>query len=413
MELLRKYGVQTDLYFPLIKRGAQDFALAADYTYAAGDFKISKDGGAAANPTNSPSAVTMGNGAMWKLTLTATEMQCALLELVIADAATKAIEDQMLSIATYGHASGQYQVDLSDGVRAGLTALPNAAAAASGGVPILGTNAFAISYTAGFTISNAAGDALTLTSSGGNGTGLKSTGNGTGHGIHGTGGATGVGIAGTGGSTSGSGINGAAAAGNSSGINGAGNGTGSGFRGVGGIDGNGFLGVGGTTSGEGAQFQGTASGMRGMNLVGVGAGAGLRTQGGITGPGLRSIGGNTSGHAVQLETTNGDGINSAPTLGHGANFIGAGTDKDGLRTAKGTGTGVDIRGELGSLLTESYAAKNAQGTIAQFLYELVQILEETTGGTTTLTTRKRDQSTTALTRTVNNANDPSTITRAT
>lgn len=136
MELLRKYGVSTTIYFPLIVKDSADFATGGDYTFAAGDIKISKDGGAAANTTNSPSSITMGNAAMWSLTLTATEMEAAQIAIVIADAATQAIEDQMVLISTYGNGSGQHAVDLDDGVRAGLTALPNAAANAAGGLPI-------------------------------------------------------------------------------------------------------------------------------------------------------------------------------------------------------------------------------------------------------------------------------------
>lgn len=114
MEILRKYGVQTDIYFPLIKRAVIDFAVSADYTYAAGDIKISKDGGAAANSTNSPSAITMGNTAIWKLTLTATEMQAAKIVLTLADSATKVVEDQAILIVTYGNASAEHEFDLDN-----------------------------------------------------------------------------------------------------------------------------------------------------------------------------------------------------------------------------------------------------------------------------------------------------------
>lgn len=112
MEILRKYGVQTDFYFPLVKVEAQDFALSSDYTYAAGDIKIIKDGGSPANPTNNPSAITSGNTAIWQLTLTATEMQAALIQITVSDSATKVIEDQAVLIATYGNASAQHAFDL-------------------------------------------------------------------------------------------------------------------------------------------------------------------------------------------------------------------------------------------------------------------------------------------------------------
>lgn len=111
--LLRKYGVQADIYFPLIVAGANDFASSGDYTHASGDVKVSKDGGASATATNAPSVIAMGNGgSMWKLTLTATEMQAAKVMVTIIDASTKAVEDQMILIETYGSASGEHLFDL-------------------------------------------------------------------------------------------------------------------------------------------------------------------------------------------------------------------------------------------------------------------------------------------------------------
>lgn len=105
--MIRKYGTATTIYFPLIKAGANDFAVSGDYTHSSGDVKISKDGGAAATATNSPSAITMGNGAMWKLDLTATEMQAKTVVVTVIDAATKAVEDQMIVLETYGSNNGE------------------------------------------------------------------------------------------------------------------------------------------------------------------------------------------------------------------------------------------------------------------------------------------------------------------
>lgn len=133
---ISKYGVARHIYIPIVKRAVVDFALNADWTPAAGDVKISKDGGAAANVTNLPAAITMGNTAIWDFSLTATEMQAAQIVVTVSDSATKAVEDQSFIIQTHGHASGQFQVDLADSVRAGLTALPNATAGANGGVPL-------------------------------------------------------------------------------------------------------------------------------------------------------------------------------------------------------------------------------------------------------------------------------------
>lgn len=67
-------------------------------------------------------------------------------------------------------------------------------------------------------VSNSAGDAIVATSSGGNGVGLKVTGNGTGQGLLATGGTTGAGLRAAGGSSSGSGLEAAGGAPNGSGF---------------------------------------------------------------------------------------------------------------------------------------------------------------------------------------------------
>lgn len=135
MPFLSKYGVARHIYIPMVKRAVVDHAVSADWTPAAGDVKISKDGGAAANVTNLPAAIAMGNSTIWDFSLTATETQAAQVMVTIGDTATKAVEDSAFIIETYGNASGQHAVDLADSVRAGLTALPNAAAGANGGLP--------------------------------------------------------------------------------------------------------------------------------------------------------------------------------------------------------------------------------------------------------------------------------------
>ena len=109
---LSKYGTARHIYIPVIKRAVVDFAVSGDWTPQAGDVKISKDGGAAANVTNLPSAIAMGNGAIWDFSLTATEMQAAQIVVTVADSATKAVEDQSFIIETYGNASGQHAFDL-------------------------------------------------------------------------------------------------------------------------------------------------------------------------------------------------------------------------------------------------------------------------------------------------------------
>lgn len=120
---LYKYGVATHLYKPVIKRGVVDFAVGADWTPAAGDVKISKDGGAAANVTNLPTAITMGNTVLWDFSITATEMQAAKVRITIADATTKAVEDVAFEIDTYGNASAEHAADLDDSTSLGLANL--------------------------------------------------------------------------------------------------------------------------------------------------------------------------------------------------------------------------------------------------------------------------------------------------
>jgi hypothetical protein len=115
--MIYKYGTATTIVFPLVKAGTTNLATSSDYTYAAGDIKISKDGGAAANPTNSPTAVTMGNGAIWTLALTATEMEAKVIAVTIVDSATKAVEDQIIILETYGEAVGSINTqDFADGL---------------------------------------------------------------------------------------------------------------------------------------------------------------------------------------------------------------------------------------------------------------------------------------------------------
>lgn len=104
--MLFKYGTAATIVFPLVVAGETNLAGSGDYTYAAGDIKISKDGGAAANPTNSPSALTMGNGSLWTLALTATEMEAKQVYITVVDAATKAVEDQVIVLETYDEDNG-------------------------------------------------------------------------------------------------------------------------------------------------------------------------------------------------------------------------------------------------------------------------------------------------------------------
>lgn len=137
---LSKYGVARHIYIPVIKRDVADYAVSGDWTPAAGDVKISKDGGAAANVTNLPSAITMGNTAMWDFSLTAAEMQAAQIVVMVADSATKVVEDQTFIIETYGNASAQHELDIDAAqVAANVTQFGGSNLTATGGRPEVNT----------------------------------------------------------------------------------------------------------------------------------------------------------------------------------------------------------------------------------------------------------------------------------
>ena len=97
MEWQRQYGIQTTIVFPIPIAGSEDLAATADWTPATGDTKVSKDGGAVANTTNNPAAVTGTGSVLWSLVLTATEMAAEEITIQIVDAA---VANQVLTITT-------------------------------------------------------------------------------------------------------------------------------------------------------------------------------------------------------------------------------------------------------------------------------------------------------------------------
>ncbi len=232
-----------------------------------------------------------------------------------------------------------------------VASLPNAAAGAAGGLPILGANATAISFTGGMTISSAAGSALTLSSSGGNGNGLAASGNGTGDGIVATGGATGRGIHAIGGATSGAGIRSEGTAGNSNAMELLGQGSANGLAATGGATGIGISAVGGATSGSAIKAVGTAGNAIALELVGQGSAAGLKTTGGATGNGATFTGGATSGHGLQATCT------------AGSNEIDA--DITGTLSAVATGVQTAIAGKVWDEAVSGHVAAGSFGATHQ------------------------------------------------
>jgi hypothetical protein len=249
--------------------------------------------------------------------------------------------------------------------------LPDAAAGASGGVLISGSNSGtttlgALTVTGATThtgnVSMAAG--LTITQSSGNTSAVSITGNGTGHGI----------TVASGSGATGNAINAAAASTNGNGFVASGAGTGDGFTGTGGATGRGIHVIGGATSGAGFRAEATAGNSNATEFLGQGSENGLSVTGGGTGAAVAIVGGGTSGVGVSITTTSGDGLSITPTAGHGITTTGNGASKhgmsitggtagtsDGIHAAAGTG-GVDIRGNITGNLTGNVSGNVTVGT---------------------------------------------------
>ena len=97
MEILAKYGIQQTFYFTMVKAGATDLAVSGDWTPVVADGDVIKDGGTTTQCTNT---VASEGDVIWSLTLTAAEMQATRIAVSIVDAATKAVEDNVLIINT-------------------------------------------------------------------------------------------------------------------------------------------------------------------------------------------------------------------------------------------------------------------------------------------------------------------------
>jgi hypothetical protein len=118
--ILRPYGVAATIDgVPLIAAGAVNYKV--NPTLAAGDAKISADGGALANLTTLP-AVTPAGGTAVRLAFSALELTCAHAVITIIDQTDPPEwEDQEIIIETYGQASAQHpylgraDVTLADG----------------------------------------------------------------------------------------------------------------------------------------------------------------------------------------------------------------------------------------------------------------------------------------------------------
>jgi len=110
-----------------------------------------------------------------------------------------------------------------------------------------------------------------------------------------------------------------------------------------------------TITGSGSALTLTSTGANGSGLIVTshGFGSALRLLGGSTGVGLNIAGGTASGDGVSVTTTSGHGINLAPvgTNMHGVLATGGnGGTSDGIKAVAGTG-GVPIRGDITGNIT--------------------------------------------------------------
>ena len=104
------YGTAWTLHgYQLVDRSTGQYKVSP--TIAAGDFKLEKDGGAAANLTTLPSVAPAG-GSSIDISFSAVELQCAQATLRMVDAAGAEWDDDCIHLFTVGNADAFLQFDL-------------------------------------------------------------------------------------------------------------------------------------------------------------------------------------------------------------------------------------------------------------------------------------------------------------
>jgi hypothetical protein len=96
------WGTAYTFRAPIVKASSTNYAIVGtDWTPAAGDVKISKDGGAFANIATLPSTVTLSGSAAWSWTLSAAETEATEIVIQVIDQdVTKVIQDQFFRLQT-------------------------------------------------------------------------------------------------------------------------------------------------------------------------------------------------------------------------------------------------------------------------------------------------------------------------
>lgn len=326
-----RYGVSETFDFWLYNA---DGTLDVDEVDGGTEVSVSCNEGAETTATND----FVDEGTFYSITLTASEMQCERVVVVVAATVTGGF-----IIQTDSNASAMRPTYESNVASVTTGAIDNGDFAttpgASGGLLIAGTNAdfnvtaqvnFAdgldiarsTSNATGLTVtgngtgngatftsgSGATGNGVAMTAASTNGTGLAATGTGTGNGASFTSGGVGTGSGAlfqSGAGATGDGIRAIASSTNGNGIAATGSGTGSGLLGTAGATGDGLEGVGGSSSGAGLRAAGTAGNSPGGTYVGQGTAAGLlATSGaGATGNGVQFTAASTNGSAIGVTST--------------------------------------------------------------------------------------------------------------
>lgn len=291
--------------------------------------------------------------------------------------------------------------DNQDGVRGGMTALPNAAAAASGGLIINGSNtgtvtlaALTVSGATTWTGNVAMQAGLTITQSTTNGHGISVTGNGTGNGILSTSGS----------GATGDGFKAVSAATNGNGLTATATGTGKDLN----SQTTNSLQVNATAINAVATTSVTTINAnigetQPINFTGTGASALVKSD-------ATDIGGTAAGSATIGTVTNvTNGVTVTTNNDKTGYTVSTNNDKTGY-TLSNAGIDAVFTRTLG---TEAYATNGSVPTFAQMMFMLWAATTEFSISGTTITSQKLDGVTAAMTWTLNDGTNPTSRVRAT
>lgn len=271
---LRKYNEDTTININVWLPDGSAYYTGADFV--AGDILFSQSEAAQTNCTEGTGACVTDEGSFQSIAIDAAELDTKRLNITMSDVSGDVWLDKCAIVETFGDANAQFptadvnMISVSgDGPAADN--LETMLDGAGGGALTLGH----------LDIIDTTGDAVVISTAGGNGDGIDISGNGAGNGIRTIGGATGAGIAAIGGATSGNAISGT------------------------------------NTSGTAVNFSSSGGNGNGILLNAHGTGSGIASNAGATGNGIIANGGSTSGAAIAATNTTGDVVAITATAGNG------------------------------------------------------------------------------------------------